>query len=281
VLLAAGISIRSTMVLGRHFSSPVVAIHAATDSVRVAHGQHLAAAMCSGCHGPDYSGTLFLDGMPFMKLYAPNLTRGRGGAAQTFSDADFEAAIRHGRLPDGRSLFIMPSEVFVGIADDDVEDMIAALRAATPVDRPTPAPAVGPVGRALIGLGVAKVQSAVATAGMPTAPAKAPPVSASAEYGRYLTQIGGCVRCHGEGLSGGLIANMGPQKHIASNLTPEGLGAYNEATFARALRQGIRPDGTPIDSFMPWREFRNFNDTDLGALYAYLRTVPARPFGNH
>jgi mono/diheme cytochrome c family protein len=279
VILVVG---RSALVLGRHFSSPPVAIRAATDPARIAHGQHIAATTCAGCHGENLGGRLFVDGMPFMRLYASNLTGGRGGAARTFSDADFEGAIRHGHLPNGRSLLIMmPSEVFASVADDDLEDIIGALRAGTPVDSQMPAPAFGPVGRMLIGLGLAKLQSAPTIASLPSAPAKAPPVSASAEYGRYLSHIEGCTECHGAGLSGGLIPNMGPEKHIASNLTPDGLGAYNEATFMRALRQGVRPDGTPIDSFMPWRQFRTMTDTELGALYTYLRTVPARPFGNH
>lgn len=277
ILVAA----RSVLVLDRHFSSPPVAIHAATDSARVAHGQQLAQSACAGCHGQNYGGRLFVDGMPFMRLYAPNLTRGRGGAAQTFSDADFEGAIRRGHLPNGHSLLIMPSEVFASLADDDLEDVIGALRAAAPVDSQTPAPAFGPVGRILIGLGVAKVQSAEAAQGIAAAPAKAPPVSTTVDYGRYLAHFDGCIACHGEGLSGGLIPNMGPQKHTASNITPEGLRAYNETTFVRALRQGVRPDGTPIDTFMPWREFRALSDTELGALYTYLRTVPPRPFGHH
>jgi mono/diheme cytochrome c family protein len=283
VLLACVILVaaRSALVLGHHFPKGTIVVHAATDSARVAHGRHLARAACAGCHGEDYGGRLFLDGMPFMRLYAPNLTNGRGGAARTFSDADFDGAIRWGHLPDGRSLLIMPSDVFVFLADDDLEDIIGALRAATPVDTQTPAPAVGPVGRMLIGLGVAKLQSAVATEHIATAPAKAPPVSATVDYGRYLAHIGGCIRCHGPGLSGGPVQNMGPATHIASNLTPDGLSAYNESTFVRALRQGVRPSGTPIDTFMPWREFRTLSDTELGALYTYLRTVPARPFGNH
>jgi mono/diheme cytochrome c family protein len=280
VALAAAIYLRSMAVLGHRFTSPPVTIHAAADPARLAHGQHLASMMCAGCHGPDYGGRLFIDGMPFMKLYAPNLTRGQGGVAATFSDGDFERAIRHGYLPGGRSLLIMPSEVFGMVADDDLEDMIAAIRAAPAVDRQTPAPAIGPVGRALTGLGVANIRSADLAAVLPTPPATAPPVAANTEYGRYLTNIGGCVECHGPGLSGGLIPNMGPNKKIASNLTPAGLGAYNDSLFARAIRQGIRPSGAPIDTFMPWREFRLMTDTEIGALYTYLRTVPARPFGN-
>ena len=255
-------------------------MHAATAPARIAHGQHLASMMCAGCHGPDYSGRLFIDGMPFARLWAPNLTHGHGGAAETFSDADFEAAIRHGYLPGGRSLLIMPSAVFGTVADDDLEEVIAAIRAAPPVDRQTPPPEIGPLGRALTGLGVAKIRSAALAAELPPAPAKAPPVAVSIEYGSYLANVGGCRECHGPGLSGGLIPNMGPNKKIASNLTPTGLAAYNDSLFKRALRQGIRPGGTPIDTFMPWREFRLMNDTEIGALYTYLRTVPARPFGN-
>lgn len=279
-VIALAIYARSVAVLGHRYTSATTSIHAATDSARIAHGQHLASMMCSGCHGPDYGGRLFIDGMPFMRLSAPNLTRGHGGAAQTFSDADFEAAIRHGYLPGGRSLLIMPSDVFGTIADDDLEDVIAAIRAAPPVDRETPPPAIGPIGRVLTAFGVAKIRSAELAGALPPAPAKAPPLTATIEYGRYLTNIGGCVRCHGSGLSGGLIPNMGPNKKIASNLTPAGMGAYNDSLFARALREGVRPGGTPIDTFMPWREFRLLNDAEIGALYTYLRTVPARPFGN-
>jgi mono/diheme cytochrome c family protein len=280
VVIAFAIYARSFAVLTHRYTSPPTSLHAATDPARIAHGQHLASMMCTGCHGPDYGGQLFIDGMPFMRLWAPNLTRGRGGAAKWFKDAHFEAAIRHGYLPGGRSLLIMPSDVFGTIADDDLEDVIAAIRAAPPVDRATPAPAIGPIGRVLTAFGIAKIRSAELATELPPAPAQAPPVAATIEYGRYLTNVGGCVRCHGPGLSGGLIPNMGPNKRIASNLTPAGLSAYNDSLFARALRQGVRPGGTPIDTFMPWREFRLMSDTEIGALYTYLRTVPARPFGN-
>jgi mono/diheme cytochrome c family protein len=276
VVLAAGIYARSALVLGRHFAMRPSSVHAATDPARIAHGQHLVAMACAGCHRQDLGGGPFVDQQPFMRLSAANLTQ----SARTYSDAEFEAAIRQGVKRDGRSLLIMPSEVFGAFANNDVEDIIAGLRAAPAVDRSLPPPAIGPVGRALIAFGVAKLQSAQLAAALPVPPTTAPLVAASVEYGRYLSHVGGCVQCHGEGLSGGLIPNMGPNKRIASNLTPEGLGTYNESTFARAMREGIRPGGTPIDTFMPWREFRVMNDTEVGALYTYLRTVPPRKFGN-
>lgn len=47
----------------------------------------------------------------------------------------------------------------------------------------------------------------------------------------------------------------------------------------RALRTGRRPDGTAIDQSMPWRLMRQMTDVELRALYAYLHTLPARPYG--
>jgi hypothetical protein len=65
----------------------------------------------------------------------------------------------------------------------------------------------------------------------------------------------------------------------AFNLTPDqntGLGIWTEDMFIRAIRTG-RHMGTsrPIMPPMPWPAFRNLNDADLTAIYAYLRSIPA------
>ena len=63
-------------------------------------------------------------------------------------------------------------------------------------------------------------------------------------------------------------------------LVHEGDALPGAADFVRALRDGVRPGGTPIDSQMPVRRItRHLDDTELRALYAYLRTLPARPYG--
>jgi hypothetical protein len=74
---------------------------------------------------------------------------------------------------------------------------------------------------------------------------------------------------------------MGPNTELAPNLTPTGLSQYTEADFVRALRTGVRPSGVPIDTTMPWRTLAVLSDSEIGALYAYLRTVPPRPYGQH
>ena len=54
---------------------------------------------------------------------------------------------------------------------------------------------------------------------------------------------------------------------------------YKDAgAFVAMLRSGKRPDGSAI-SVMPFESLRALNDVDAQALYAYLQTVPARPFG--
>ena len=68
---------------------------------------------------------------------------------------------------------------------------------------------------------------------------------------------------------------------IVANLTPHesGLKDWTEADFMRALREGKRPDGTTINEAMPWKSYGQMGDTELKAIYAYLRTVPPEPEG--
>jgi len=68
-----------------------------------------------------------------------------------------------------------------------------------------------------------------------------------------------------------------------ANLTPDqntGLGIWTEDLFVKAIREG-KHMGTsrPILPPMPWPAFRNLNDDDLKAIFAYLRTIPA--IANH
>ncbi len=69
---------------------------------------------------------------------------------------------------------------------------------------------------------------------------------------------------------------------FAANLTPDpsGLGAWDEEIFIRAIRTGKHwGQSRPILPPMPWPAFRNLNDEDLGAIFAYLRSLP--PIANH
>ena len=63
---------------------------------------------------------------------------------------------------------------------------------------------------------------------------------------------------------------------IASNLTSGrgGVGGeYSDRDWVRAIRHGVRPDGTPL-LFMPSTEFYYLSDEDLGALISYIKSAP-------
>jgi mono/diheme cytochrome c family protein len=60
------------------------------------------------------------------------------------------------------------------------------------------------------------------------------------------------------------------------NITPDretGIGDWSDAEIIRAIREGVRRDGTIIGPPMPIRAYREMSDTDVRAIVAYLRTV--------
>lgn len=69
----------------------------------------------------------------------------------------------------------------------------------------------------------------------------------------------------------------GGSRHYPSNITPDpetGIGKWTEEQFVRAMRVGIRPDGTKYDkSQMEWEVYRNMKEEDIRAIYRYLMTV--------
>lgn len=66
---------------------------------------------------------------------------------------------------------------------------------------------------------------------------------------------------------------------FAANLTPDpetGLGKWTEDTFIQTIRTGRHEGvGRPILPPMPYPMFRQATDEDLGALFAYLQSIPA------
>lgn len=277
--LVAYVYVRSEWRLKTSYDKKLTTIVIPTDSATVARGDHLyhATVSCALCHGDDGGGKMFEDVPRLLTVAGPNLTRGKGGKGATFTDADFVRAIRHGIHRDSTSLVLMPSEVYVGLAEDDLAAIIAYIKQLPPVDRVMPAPRFGPVGRALLSAG--KFNILVAPKTREWKPVVSVPAGATAEYGEYITRVTGCKGCHGNGLSGGKVAGP-PGIPLAANLTPAGLGTWTEKDFVRAMREGKRLDGSKIDEFMPWRAFGRMNDEELRAIWLYLQSVPAKPFGN-
>ena len=75
-----------------------------------------------------------------------------------------------------------------------------------------------------------------------------------------------------------MVFDIPGMKALASNIThdPEtGIGKWTDAQLAKAIREGVRPDGTLIGPPMPVEFYRDMSDADLAAIVAYLRAQPA------
>ena len=115
------------------------------------------------------------------------------------------------------------------------------------------------------------------------------------ERGRYLVEsILACGNCHsprgsdgrvlaGKSLAGGITFDLPPFLVTASNITRDretGIGAWSAADIKRALIEGARPSvarqpGVPLAAIMPVSFYKALIPSDLDAVAAYLRSVPA------
>jgi hypothetical protein len=205
------------------------------------------------------------------------LTKGRGSRTAQFKDEDWVRAIRHGVGPDGKGLFLMPSEEYAHLSDADLGAVIAYLKTAPSVDRDRVPIQLGPVARVLVGTGKMKLSPEVIDHANLKPPVVEPGVTL--DYGRYLSV--GCIGCHGPNFSGGKIAIGPPDWPPAANLTPHAdsrVAKWSEGDFITALRTAKRPDGVELNPAMP-RAFGNMDDTELKALWLFLKSLPAVPMG--
>ena len=94
--------------------------------------------------------------------------------------------------------------------------------------------------------------------------------------GEHLAVVFLCTRCHTEDLSGQVYFEAPGLLSIPTpNLTSGegGVGRfYTEQDWVRALRHGVGHDGRPLFFMMKANHY--LRDDDLGALIAYLKSVP-------
>lgn len=99
---------------------------------------------------------------------------------------------------------------------------------------------------------------------------------AALQRGEHLAVIFLCTRCHSEDLSGQVYFEAPGLLSIPTpNLTSGegGVGSfYTDNDWVRALRHGIGHDGRAL--FFMLKANHYLSDEDLGALIAYLKTLP-------
>lgn len=102
------------------------------------------------------------------------------------------------------------------------------------------------------------------------------------ERGRYLAIAGNCASCHttagGAYMAGGVSFPTPFGTIYSTNITPDadtGIGNWSGSQFLNSMRHGVRPGGEHLYPAFPYTAFTKLSEEDLGALFAYLRSVPA------
>ena len=104
-----------------------------------------------------------------------------------------------------------------------------------------------------------------------------------AKKGAYIAKLAGCIGCHTDTKPGATLYAGGRALETpfgvfyGPNITPHretGLGAWSEADFTRALRQGERPDGAHYFPAFPYASFTGMSDADIKDLWAFIKSLP-------
>ncbi len=111
----------------------------------------------------------------------------------------------------------------------------------------------------------------------------------AAERGEYVFRAAGCAACHTDADNGGAFLAGGRRFATpfgvfhSPNITPHrehGIGAWSEAEFVAAVREGVGPGGKHYYPVFPYPSYRLMRPADAADLYAYLMTVEAQATPN-
>jgi mono/diheme cytochrome c family protein len=138
----------------------------------------------------------------------------------------------------------------------------------------------GTVAAAFGAIGPGLAQDAAPAAPEAAAEPAAPALSPAAEKGRYLATAGNCASCHtaegGKPFAGGVAFPTDFGTIYSTNITQDaetGIGKWTADDFKKAMRQGVRPDGTHLYPAFPYTAFTALSDEDVAALYAFIKTL--------
>jgi mono/diheme cytochrome c family protein len=218
---------------------------------------------------------------------APNITPDVETGIGSWSDAEIKRALIEGIRPDHGRLAgvplgaIMPANFYRALLPDDLDAIVAYLRAVKPVRNEVADP--------VYKVPVRRDPYPEAEAGFSKATFVDP-----VRRGAYLVTIGHCMECHsawsrgvsdfknGLGRGGRAFPARagspdGSPASIASNITSDptaGIGAWTDQEIGRAVTQGIARDGRTLKPPMAYTYYSRLKQADLADIIAYLRTVP-------
>ena len=263
-----------------------------TDSLSLMQGKKLAEIICAACHRSDngtFDGKMFSKAdSPLGELWTANITSHPTNGLGKYTNGELMYLLRTGIKKDGH--YAGPFMPFTTISDHDLASVIAYLRSGPPSMKVSDAVRTSKPSflvKALYKLGAVKP--------LPHSdkPIVAPPKTDQLAYGRYLaTAVFQCHDCHSAsfetndpfnpeesvGFFGGGNPCPDPDFNAvpSRNITPHpelGIGNWSEEDFFKAVKAGIRPDGSALSIAMP--RFALLDSVEVSAIWGYLQTVPA------
>lgn len=192
------------------------------DIAKVIHGDRLSWVLgCKGCHGSNLQGmNVTKDDPNFGDMNAPNITL----LMASYSDAELDQLIRHGKPKDGREFWFMPVESYQFLSDADLAALIAHLRTYKSQGTQLPPIRIGPGLRDQAAKGILENSEKMLARFRDQPP---PDLGESHNYGRHLARIV-CAECHNSSLQG--FEGFTPNLDIA--------GTYSAAELETLLTTG-------------------------------------------
>ncbi|UHG94257.1 c-type cytochrome [Spirosoma oryzicola] len=278
-------------------------IKVSATKAQIERGRYLAnhVNVCIDCHstrdwsrfaGPPVAGTTGKGGDRFGPevgfpgtFYAPNITP--SGIGQ-WSDGEIIRAIASGVTREGKAIFpVMPHPAYGRMDVEDVKSIVAYVRTLKPIDNAVPASEADFPMNFILNT-------------IPQKPAfqTKPDTTDVLAYGGYLVNAAGCTECHSQQDQGKAIAGLefaGGREFVipggkvqSANITPDtktGIGQWTKEAFVARFkaydpaRGYMAPEVKPGDrqSLMPWTMYAGMTESDLGAIYTYLKTLKPVP----
>jgi mono/diheme cytochrome c family protein len=301
VLIVLGVIAYISLALPSVKPAPDITISSTSEVVT--RGSYLAnhVTVCTDCHstrdwskysGPIIPGTVGKGGEKFSHefgfpgtFYSKNITPYNIGA---WTDGELYRVITTGVTREDEPLFpVMPYKSYGQMDPDDIKAIIAYLRTLEPIRNDVAASKADFPMNLIMRTIPGNVEK----------PGKRPPVSDTVAYGRYIATISACNDCHtpqdkgqpleGMYLAGGFEFRMPGGIVRSSNITPHptnGIGAWTAEQFVQRFKHYEKPENRALavapgqpNTVMPWTQYAGMTETDLRAIYAYLRTVQPNP----
>lgn len=298
VLLAAVLGTGSYVKVALPNTGPAPQIKIERTAQRIQRGEYLAknVSVCMDCHstrnwgeyaGPMIPTTLGNGGEKFDQqmgfpgvFYAPNITP---YALKTWSDGEVFRAITTGVTKEGKALFPLMPWGHVGKMDrEDVYSIIAYMRTIPEIRKDVPESKPDfPVNFI--------INTMPHAASFTTIPSEQDTV----KYGAYLVNAAGCVDCHsqtdkgaiipGTEFGGGMVFKQPAGIVKSPNITADkatGIGNWSKGMFVQRFKtlngkeaEAVKLSPKDLNTPMPWYMYSGMKQTDLEAIYAYLRSI--------